>query len=84
MLASYIEKAMALAIYEIIEDDKTYWGEIPPLQGVWANHPTLEGCRQDLQEALSDWIALRLKLGLQIPVIADTDLNNLAQLLPLT
>jgi predicted RNase H-like HicB family nuclease len=84
MLASYIEKAMALAIYEIIEDDKTYWGEIPSLQGVWANHPTLEGCRQDLQEALSDWIALRLRLGLQIPVIADIDLNNLAQLLPLT
>jgi predicted RNase H-like HicB family nuclease len=84
MLASYIEKAMALAIYEIIEDDKTYWGEIPSLQGVWANHPTLEGCRQDLQEALSDWIALRLRLGLQIPIIADIDLNNLAQLLPLT
>lgn len=29
MLANYIDEAMKKAIYEIIEDDKTYWGEIP-------------------------------------------------------
>lgn len=28
MLASYIDQAMELAVYEIIEDDGTYWGEI--------------------------------------------------------
>ncbi|MFN7527081.1 MAG: type II toxin-antitoxin system HicB family antitoxin, partial [Dolichospermum sp.] len=27
MLASYIDKAMELAVYEIVEDDGTYWGE---------------------------------------------------------
>ena len=27
-LATYIDQAMALAVYEIIEDDKLYWGEI--------------------------------------------------------
>ncbi|NJK29018.1 MAG: type II toxin-antitoxin system HicB family antitoxin [Acaryochloris sp. RU_4_1] len=79
MLASYIDTAMELAIYELIEDDGTYWGEIPTLQGVWANHSTLEECRQELREALSDWIALRLKLGLQIPVVAGIDLNQLTQ-----
>lgn len=69
MLANYIDRAMELAIYETIEDDRTFWGEIPPLQGVWAHHPTLAGCRQELREALSDWIALRLRLGLDIPAL---------------
>ena len=80
MLAKYIDQAMELAIYEIVEDDGSYWGEIPPLQGVWANQNTLEACRNDLRESLSDWIALRLKLGLSIPEINGINLNELAQL----
>jgi predicted RNase H-like HicB family nuclease len=79
MLASYIDQAMELATYEIIEDERTYWGEIPGLQGVWATHQTLEGCRRELREALSDWLALRLRLGLNIPAIAGIDLNQLTQ-----
>ena len=80
MLANYIDRAMELAVHEIVEDDGTYWVQIPPLQGVWANHPTLEGCRIELKKALGDWIALRLRLGLDIPIIADIDLNYLTQL----
>jgi predicted RNase H-like HicB family nuclease len=80
MLASYIDQAMELAVYEIVEDEGTYWGEIPGLQGVWAHHQTLEGCRRELKEALSDWLALRLRLGLMIPVIADINLNQLTEL----
>lgn len=72
MLAEYIDKAMEQAVYEIIEDERTYWGEIRGLQGVWARHASLEGCRRELREALSDWIALRLRLGLSIPVIAES------------
>jgi len=34
MLFEYIQRAMERARYEIIEDDGTYWGEIPGLQGV--------------------------------------------------
>ena len=79
MLASYLDQAMKRATYEIIEDEGVYWGEIPGLQGVWARHATLEGCRRELREALGDWIALRLRLGLAIPVIADIDLNRIAQ-----
>lgn len=79
MLADYIDKAMGQAVYEIIEDEGTYWGEISALQGVWAYHATLEGCRRELREALSDWIALRLRLGLPIPVVAGIDLNQLTQ-----
>lgn len=79
MLANYIDQAMEQAIYEIIEDEGMYWGEIPGLQGVWARQKTLEGCRRELREALSDWIALRLRLGLPIPVIAGIDLSKIAQ-----
>ena len=77
MLASYIDQAMELAIYEIIEDDQTYWGEIASLQGVWANYKTLEECRRELREALSDWLALWLRLGLTISVIAGINLSEL-------
>ena len=80
MLASYIDKALEHAVYEIIEDDGSYWGEIPGMQGVWARRDTLEGCRRELREALSDWIALRLRLGLPIPVIDDIDINHIAEL----
>ena len=79
MLAEYIDKAMEQAVYEIIEDEGTYWGEIPGLQGVWARDATLEGCRRELREALSDWIALRLRMGLSIPVVSGIDVNHLPQ-----
>jgi predicted RNase H-like HicB family nuclease len=79
MLASLIDHAMELATYEIIEDQGDYWGEIPGFQGVWARHATLEGCRRELREALSDWIALRLRLGLSIPIVAGLDLNRVLQ-----
>jgi predicted RNase H-like HicB family nuclease len=79
MLASYIDYAMEIAIYSIIEDEGLFWGEIPGLQGVWARHKTLEGCRRELREALSDWLALRLRMGLIIPVLAEIDLNKFAQ-----
>ena len=57
VLATSIYQAMELAVYEIIEDDHLSWGEIPGLQGVWARHATLEGCRRELREALRDWMA---------------------------
>ena len=77
MLAHFLDVAMEMAQYEIIEDDASYWGEIPGLQGVWARHQTLAGCQRELREALSDWIALRLRLGLEIPEIARINLNGI-------
>ena len=68
---------MEMARYEIIEDDTSYWGEVPGLQGVWARHQTLAGCQRELREALSDWIALRLRMGLEIPEIAGINLNQI-------
>lgn len=77
MLAQFLEMAMELARYEIIEDDHSYWGEIAGFQGVWAKHETLLGCQRELREALSDWVALRLRLGLEIPEVGRLNLNRI-------
>jgi predicted RNase H-like HicB family nuclease len=77
MLAQFLDLAMDLARYELIEDDGFYWAEIPGFQGVWARHQTLAGCQRELREALSDWIALRFKLGLEIPRVGEIDLNQI-------
>ena len=42
MLTDYIRAAMRRTKYEILEDDKTFYGHIPGFQGVYANAPTLE------------------------------------------
>jgi predicted RNase H-like HicB family nuclease len=75
MLTAYIQAAMRHAHYEILEDDGSFYGEIPDLQGVWANAPTLEECREELQSALEDWIALGLRLGHTLPIVDGLDIN---------
>jgi predicted RNase H-like HicB family nuclease len=74
MLTEYIEAAMRHAKYEILEDN-TYYGEIPECNGVWGNEDTLEACRDDLRGALEGWIMIRLRHGLQLPVIDQIDIN---------
>jgi predicted RNase H-like HicB family nuclease len=59
---------MSKAIYEIMED-KQYYGEIPGFDGVWAQAPTLDGCRAELQSALEDWLVLGLRLGHKLPAV---------------
>lgn len=70
---------MESAHYEIIEDEGTFWGEIPDFQGVWARAETLEKCRESLREALEEWIVFRLKNNLELPVIEKLDLNSVEQ-----
>ena len=74
MLTRYIHSAMSRATYEILED-RTFFGEIPGFSGVYANADTLEGCREELQEVLEDWIVLGLRLGHKLPVVDDIRLG---------
>lgn len=69
MLITYIQNAMRLAKYEILEDGQ-YYGEIPGFQGIWAQANNLEVCREDLQSALEDWLTLGLRMGHKLPVVA--------------
>ncbi len=75
MLTKYIQAAMRRAKYEIIEDDKTFFGHIPELQGVWANAVNLEDCREQLEEVVEVWIIYRLSKALQIPELDGIQIN---------
>lgn len=75
MLSQYIQAALRQARYEILEDDGTYYGEIPACQGVWANADSLEGCRQELAEVLEDWIFFRVHSHLAIPALDGVELS---------
>ena len=74
MLTDYINAAMRHARYEIL-DDRTYFGEIPGLQGVYANAPLLEDCRNELRSVLEGWILLGLRLGHPLPVVDGIELT---------
>ena len=79
MFAEYISAAMERATYEIIDDPEPFYGEIPELQGVWANSKTLEECRKELQSVIEGWIALKLRLGHPIPPIGGQIINVSAE-----
>ena len=66
MLTAFIGKKLHTAKYKLLED-KTYFGEIPSLKGVWANAKTLEECREELKEVLEGWLILRFKRNLPVP-----------------
>ncbi len=68
MLTDYIRSAMRRAKYEILTDDGTFYGEIPGFNGVYANTPILEACREELEEVLQEWILFRVSRNLQLPV----------------
>jgi predicted RNase H-like HicB family nuclease len=74
MLTEYIQAAMRHATYEILEDDGTFFGRIPGLEGVWANEETLEASREELQSALEDWIVFSLVNGFEVPPVDGIEL----------
>ncbi|NCN53281.1 type II toxin-antitoxin system HicB family antitoxin [Candidatus Wolfebacteria bacterium] len=66
MLTEFINKKLKEAEYKILKD-RTYFGEIPGLKGVWASAKNLEDCRKELQEVLEDWLLLKIKTGDYVP-----------------
>lgn len=75
MLTKYIEAAMRHAEYEIIEEDNSFYGHIPELEGLWADAATLEACRDELRSALEDWLLFGLAWKDEIPVVDGIDIN---------
>lgn len=68
MFAEYITAALSKANYKIM-DSGDYVATVPGLQGVWATGKTIEGARTELVEVIEGWIAVRLRLGLPIPLM---------------
>ncbi len=75
ILSEYVEKVMAQAVYDKLEDG-TFAGKIPPCKGVIAFGKTLRECEDELHSTLEDWILVGLKLGHPLPVIGGIDLNK--------
>jgi predicted RNase H-like HicB family nuclease len=75
MLTEYIQAAMRKANYKLLDEEEGFFGEIADCPGVWANAATLEACREELQEVLEDWILIRARRQLDLPVIDGLDLN---------
>jgi len=68
ILAEYVHKALAHAVYHKLED-RTFAGGIPGCPGVVAFAPTLHLCERELRSTLEDWILLALKLAHPLPAI---------------
>ena len=75
ILSSYVEEAMAHAVYDKLEDG-TFGGRVQPCKGVIAFGDTLRECEEQLRSTLEDWILVGLKLRHPLPVIAGIDLNK--------
>ncbi len=75
LLTDYIHAAMRQAKYEILDDDGSFYGEIPGFQGLYANAPTLEVCREELASALEDWILICVSSHVPTPVVDGIDLK---------
>jgi predicted RNase H-like HicB family nuclease len=63
------------AEYSVLSSGR-YYGEIPGLQGVWADGPTPEETERELQEVLEGWIILRLDRHLSIPEVDGISLRT--------
>lgn len=75
MLTKYIRAAMERAKYEILPNDATFYGEIAGCDGVYANAPTLEACREELEEVLEAWMLFRISRNLPLPVVDGLELT---------
>ena len=75
MLTKYIQAALHHAKHEILDDDGSFYGEIPVCNGVYANTSNLEECREQLEEVLEEWILLSIYKNLPLPVIDGIELT---------
>ena len=66
ILTDYVNRALAKAVYDKLEDG-TFAGRIPPCVGVVAFGATLRECEEQLRSTLEDWILVGLKLGHTLP-----------------
>jgi predicted RNase H-like HicB family nuclease len=69
MLTKYISSAMSKAKYEILQEDNSFYGEIPGFNGVYSNAKDLETCRDELEEVLEEWLFFRISRNLPVPSI---------------
>jgi predicted RNase H-like HicB family nuclease len=67
MIQTFLLNYLSKAKYEIIDDGKKFYAQIPSLRGVWATGNTLEECRENLVSTLEGWLIFRLRNNLSVP-----------------
>ena len=82
ILSDYIDRAMAQAEYDKLEDG-SFAGRIASCKGVVAFATTLKACEDELRSTLEDWILVGLKLGHSLPIVDGIDLNKEPEYEPL-
>lgn len=75
ILSDYVELALQEAEYDKLEDN-TFAGRIPSCKGVVAFAATLRECESELRSTLEDWVLVGLKLGHELPVLSNINLNR--------
>lgn len=75
MITEYIQAILQRAKYEILDDNGSYYGSVKGFPGLYANTSSLEKCRQELLETVEDWILIRLRKNLKLPVVKGINLN---------
>ncbi len=82
VISEYLERAMAHADYDKLEDG-TFAGRINGCLGVLSFASSLSACETELRSVLEEWVLIGLKMGHQLPVIDGHDLNQEPILEPL-
>jgi len=80
MIHEYIQAALELAHYEMIEDEEPYYGEIETLTGIWATGRTLEECRRNLAATIEGWILVCNRQNIEILPIIGLSINPVKEL----
>ncbi|MBK9215961.1 MAG: type II toxin-antitoxin system HicB family antitoxin [Chloracidobacterium sp.] len=75
ILSDYVELALQEAEYDKLQDS-TFAGRIPSCKGVVAFAATLRECESELRSTLEDWVLVGLKLGHELPVLSNINLNR--------
>jgi len=75
ILSDYVELALQEAEYDKLEDN-TFAGRIPSCKGVVAFAATLRECESELRSTLEDWVLVGLKLGHELPILSNINLNH--------
>lgn len=75
ILSDYVELALEQAEYDKLEDN-SFAGRIPACRGVVAFASSLRECESELRSTLEDWILVGLKLGHELPVLENINLNR--------
>jgi len=74
ILSDYVEIALEHAEYDKL-DDNTFAGRIPSCKGVVAFAESLRECENELRSTLENWLLVGLKLGHELPVLDNINLN---------